>query len=215
MTEIALVDDHVLLRKGLANIISDIGYSVMLEADNGEDFIRKLDNMKKDPEVVLMDINMPFKDGFETTLWLKKNKPAIKVLALSMLDDENSIIRMLKNGARGYILKESEPVELKSAIEAVISKGFHYSEMVTGKLMHNINKIDDENDTNSMLNLNEREIQFLKYATTEMTYKEVASEMFLSPRTIDGYRDALFEKLGVKTRVGLAIYAIRNGIVHI
>jgi DNA-binding NarL/FixJ family response regulator len=87
--------------------------------------------------------------------------------------------------------------------------------MVTGKLMHNINKIDDENDTNSMLNLNEREIQFLKYATTEMTYKEVASEMFLSPRTIDGYRDALFEKLGVKTRVGLAIYAIRNGIVHI
>jgi DNA-binding NarL/FixJ family response regulator len=215
MTDIALVDDHVLLRKGLANIISDIGYSVMLEADNGEDFIRKLENMKKDPEVVLMDINMPFKDGFETTLWLKKNKPAIKVLALSMLDDENSIIRMLKNGARGYILKESEPVELKSAIEAVISKGFHYSEMVTGKLMHNINKIDDENDTNSMLNLNEREIQFLKYATTEMTYKEVASEMFLSPRTIDGYRDALFEKLGVKTRVGLAIYAIRNGIVHI
>jgi DNA-binding NarL/FixJ family response regulator len=215
MTDIALVDDHVLLRKGLANIIRDIGYSVMLEADNGEDFIRKLENMKKDPEVVLMDINMPFKDGFETTLWLKKNKPAIKVLALSMLDDENSIIRMLKNGARGYILKESEPVELKSAIEAVISKGFHYSEMVTGKLMHNINKIDDENDTNSMLNLNEREIQFLKYATTEMTYKEVASEMFLSPRTIDGYRDALFEKLGVKTRVGLAIYAIRNGIVHI
>lgn len=215
MTNIALVDDHVLLRNGLATIVQNIGYHVLFEAGNGEEFIAEIIN-GKEPEVVLMDINMPYKDGFEATLWLKNNKPDIKVLALSMLDDEKAIIRMLKNGARGYILKESDPKELKNAIESVIQKGFHYSEMVTGKLMHSINKMDeDSDDTENVLNLNEREIQFLKFAATEMTYKEIAGKMFLSPRTIDGYRDALFEKLGIKTRVGLVIFAIRNSIVQI
>ena len=215
MANIALVDDHVLLRKGLANLVQSIGYTITIEADNGEDFLEKL-TKSEDPDVVLMDINMPKKDGFETTLWLKNNRPDIKVLALSMLDNENAIIRMLKNGARGYILKECEPAELKAAIEAVLFKGFHYSDMISGRLMHSISKLDEEDDaTKTMLNLNEREIHFLKLASTEMTYKEVASEMHLSPRTIDGYRDDLFEKLGVKTRVGLVIYAIRQGIVRV
>jgi len=215
MANIALVDDHVLLRKGLANLVENIGYTITIEGDNGEDFLEKLAK-SEDPDVVLMDINMPRMDGYETTLWLKNNKPDIKVLALSMLDDENAIIRMLKNGARGYILKECEPTELKAAIEAVLFKGFHYSDMISGRLMHSISKMEEEDDaTKTLLNLNEREIQFLKLASTEMTYKEVAAEMHLSPRTIDGYRDDLFEKLGVKTRVGLVIYAIRQGIVRV
>lgn len=215
MANIALVDDHVLLRKGLANLVQNIGYTVTIEADNGEDFLEKLEK-SQDPDLVLMDISMPKKDGFETTLWLKNNRRDIRVLALSMLDNENAIIRMLKNGARGYVLKECEPAELKAAIDAVLTKGFHYSDMVSGRLMHNISKLDDEDDgTKALLNLNEREIHFLKLASTEMTYKEVAEEMHLSPRTVDGYRDALFEKLGVKTRVGLVIYAIRQGIVRV
>jgi DNA-binding NarL/FixJ family response regulator len=163
-----------------------------------------------------MDINMPEMDGFETTVWLKKNYPEIKVLVLSMYDNEASIIRMLKCGAKGYILKDCEPSVLKTAIEDVLIKGYFYSDLVSGKLIHALNKIqDDDNDFKALFSLNARETDFLKYTCTELTYKEIADKMFVSPRTIDGYRDALFEKLHVKTRVGLAIYAIKNGLVDI
>jgi len=121
---------------------------------------------------------------------------------------------MLKCGAKGYILKDSEPAELKTAIEAIMDKGFYYSDLVSGKLMHAINKMDDDSDNlKNLVPLNDRETDFLKYTCTEFTYKEIAEKMFVSPRTIDGYRDALFEKLHVKTRVGLVMYAIKNGIV--
>ena len=215
MKKIALADDHVLLRKGLASLVQNLGYEVMLEADNGKELIDKV-SAGALPDLILMDINMPEKDGYETTLWLKENQPDVKVLALSMYDDETAIIRMLKNGAKGYILKDSEPGELRTAMESVLNKGFYYSEMVTGRLMRTITDMDDaQNGTKKLLNLSDREVDFLKLACSEMTYKEIASQMHLSPRTIDGYRDALFEKLDIKTRTGLAIYAIKNGLVQI
>jgi DNA-binding NarL/FixJ family response regulator len=133
-----------------------------------------------------------------------------------MYDDENAIIRMLKNGARGYVMKDSEPADLRAAIDAIEKKGFYYSEMVTGRLMRSITDMEDGNtNTRNFLNLSDREVEFLKLVCTEMTYKEIADKMILSPRTIDGYRDALFEKLDIKTRTGLVIYAIKNGIVKI
>jgi len=213
--KVALVDDHVMLRSGLAELVGKLGYTVCMECDNGKDMIEKL---KKDnlPDVILMDINMPHMDGYAATLWLKENHPFVHVLALSMYDDEKAIIRMIRNGARGYLLKESTPKELNQAIDAVISKGFYYSEMVTGKLIHSIHHMeDDSSDTRAMLQLNDREIEFLKLASTELTYKQIATQMHLSPRTIDGYRDALFEKLNVKSRIGLVLFAIKNGIVLI
>ena len=215
-TKIALTDDHVLLRNGLASLLEDLDYEVLFEADNGQDLIRKL-NPGELPDVVLMDINMPQMDGYETTRWLKINHPGVRVLALSMYNDENAIIRMLKSGARGYILKDSDPAELKAALQALISKGFYHSELVTGKLIHTINHMDDTDHSSvkDVLGLNDREIEFLKLVCTELTYKEIAEKMFLSPRTIDGYRDALFEKLGLKSRVGLVLFAIRNGIVNV
>lgn len=214
MSNVVLVDDHVLLRNGLANLIESFdNYKILYEASNGKAFIEKL-NPKALPELVLMDINMPEMDGYETCLWLKNNYPDIKVLALSMYDNENAVIRMFRAGARGYILKDCEPAELRSALKAVITKGFYYSEMVTGKLIHTINTLD-ENDSQAknVIKLNDREITFLKFACTELTYKEIADKMFVSPRTIDGYRDDLFEKLNIKTRVGLVMYAIKNGII--
>ena len=215
MANIVLVDDHVLLRNGLAELVKSLGHVVLFEAGNGKDFIARL-NAKSLPDIVLMDINMPEMDGYETAQWIKINHPDIKVLALSMYDNETSIIRMLKSGAKGYILKDSEPAELKAAIHALLNKGFYYSDLVSGKLIHAINKIDDEgSDVNTVNNLNERETDFLKYSCTELTYKEIADKMFVSPRTIDGYRDTLFEKLNVKTRVGLVMYAIKNGIVNV
>ena len=215
-TKIVLVDDHVLLRKGLADLVRNQGYSVLFEAGNGKEFCEKLQKENL-PDLVLLDINMPVMDGYETALWIKRNHPDIKVLALSMYDDENAVIRMLKNGARGYILKDTEPAELRSAIEAILNKGFYYSEMVTGRLIHSISGMDEEQQATQqlLLNLTEREIEFLKLACSEMTYKEIADKMHLSPRTVDGYRDTLFQKLELKTRTGLVIYAIKNGIVQV
>ncbi len=215
-TKMALADDHVLLRNGLANLLRDLDYEVLFEADNGRMFTEKL-NSDNLPEVVLMDINMPKMDGYETTLWLKQHYPDIRVLALSMYDDENAIIRMLKSGARGYILKDSDPSELKAAIQAILTKGFYHSELVTGRLIHAINTLDQpaNSSVKNILGLNDREIEFLKLACTEKTYKAIAEQMHLSPRTIEGYRDALFEKLDLRSRVGLVVFAIKNGIVTI
>ena len=216
MATIALADDHILLRNGLTTLIKSFGHEILFEANNGDDLVKALQEGKT-PDLVLMDINMPVKDGYETALWMKRNFPDIRILALSMLDDENAIIRMIKNGARGYLLKECEPGELRAAISAVLHKGFYYSEMVTGRLVHSIAGVDDDNGSysNQVSQLTDREIDFLKLACTEMTYKEIASQMHLSPRTIDGYRDALFLKLDIKTRTGLVIYAIKNGLVKI
>jgi DNA-binding NarL/FixJ family response regulator len=213
--KIVLVDDHVLLRSGLADLLRSFGYLVLFEANNGKDLFSKLQEGNL-PDLVLLDINMPVMDGFEAASRLKNEFPDIRVLALSMQDDENAIIRMLKNGARGYILKDSEPDELKSAIESILKKGFYYSEMVTGRLVHSISALEEDNmSSRQLLHLSEREIEFLKLICTEMTYKEIADQMHLSPRTVDGYRDALFQKLDIKTRTGLVIYAIKNGIVLI
>ncbi len=213
--KVALADDHVLLRNGLAGLVANLGYDVIFECSDGNELMKKMD--KNDPpDIVLMDINMTGIDGYETTEWLRQNYPLVKVLAVSMYDDESAIIRMLKCGAKGYILKGAEPMELKKAIDDVMTKGVHYSELVTGKLLHSIYKMDEPNNgTRQMLDLNDREIEFLKLASTEMTYKEIAQNMHLSPRTIDGYRDDLFEKLNIKNRVGLVLFAIKHGIVQV
>lgn len=214
-TKVALADDHVLLRKGLATLIDSFDeYCVVLQADNGLELQQGLDNDNL-PDLVLLDINMPKLDGFATAKWLKQTYPLINVLALSMYDNENSVIRMFKAGARGYILKDCEPEELKTALNSVMQKGYYYSELVTGKLIHTINRMEEDAEMRNLSHLNEKELQFLKFTCTEMTYKEIADKMNLSPRTIDGYRDALFEKLSIKTRVGLVMYAIKNGIVQV
>lgn len=214
---IAIADDHVLLRNGLANLLKETGYNILFQADNGVQFIEKLKSNPQ-PQVVLMDINMPLMDGYATTLWLKNHHPSVKVLVLSMLDDETSIIRMFKNGAKGYILKDCHPDELETAIQSLLEKGFYHSEMISGKLIHAINHLGEENQPNQheeAVVLNEREIEFLRWACTELSYKEIADKMALSPRTVDGYRDHLQEKLDCKGRMGLALWAIKNGIVII
>lgn len=208
MANIALVDDHVLMRKGLASLIQDLEHQVVFEADNGKEFLDKLKTATL-PDLVLMDINMPQMDGYETALEIKENYPDVKVLALSMYDDELAIIKMLRNGARGYVLKDCEPKELKAAINAVLEKGFYYSELVSGYLVRTINNPDE------ISRLSAREIDFLKLSCTEMTYKEIADKMCVSPRTVDGYRDELFRKLNTKSRVGLVVFAIKNGIVKV
>lgn len=213
---IALVDDHILIRNGIAAILHKQGYQVLFEADNGVHFLEKLKE-EPVPDIVLMDLNMPYMDGYETTSWLKRNYPQTKVLALSMYDSEKAILRIIRAGAKGFILKDAHPSELKVALQSLAVKGFYQSDVVTGRLIHSINQLDesDRDHFNASMELDEKEKEFLKWACTELTYKEVADKMCVSPRTIDSYRDALFQKLNIKSRVGLVLFAIKEGIVTV
>jgi two-component system invasion response regulator UvrY len=211
--QVAITDDHTLLRNALARLVNSFdGYSVLLEADNGKDLRNKI--MKNIvPDVVLLDINMPEMDGFETTLWLRKTYPYIKILALSMLSDEKTIIKMFRLGATGYLMKNTDAEELKKALDAVVSKNVYLSEYVSAKLVSGLHTDTEENIKPILLN--ERERDFLRWVCTELTYKEIAEKMNLSARTVDDYRQSLFNKLKVHSRVGLVMYAIRNGIVEV
>ena len=211
MIRIALVDDHVILRKSLAVLIGLLNdFEIVAEASNGKEFIDHLD--KEDlPDIVLMDITMPVMDGVETTKWLKQNNYKTRVIALSMIKNELIIIRMLKNGARGYILKDCEPEELRNALLDVYYKGYYFNEFVTPKLK---SESEEQESLNKQM-FNERELEFLRLVCSEKSYKEIAADMGVSPRTVDGYRDALFTKLNLNTRVGLVLYALKNDLVQL
>lgn len=209
MIKIALIDDHVILRKSLAVLIGMFkDFEIVMQADNGLDFINQL-TPKQLPDIAVLDITMPVMDGVETARWLKQNHPQVKVLALSMLKNDLIIIRMLKNGAGGYILKDCEPAELRAALHNVYEKGYYYNEWVTPG-MRNREAFDFPQKM-----LNEQELVFMRWACTEKSHKQIADEMKVSPRTIDGYRDSLFKKLNMNSRVGIVIYAIKNNIVQI
>lgn len=215
ITNIALVDDHILLRNGLTSLINSFDdYHVSFEADNGKEFIRMLEKFPA-PDIVLLDITMPEMNGFETAAWIQQNVPAIKILVLSMMDNETAIITMLKTGARGYILKDSKPRVFKQALDDIRDKGFFMNELVGNKMLNYVRSDDEKKTTWSIPQLTENEIIFLKLVCTEKTYKEIAGEMFLSPRTIEGYRDELFQKLNITSRTGLVLFAIKNGIIKL
>lgn len=210
--KVIVADDHVLLRNALSRLVNSLeGYEVLAEADNGKDLKQKI-NQHLVPDIVLLDVNMPEMDGFETTQWLHKNYPHIRVLVLSMLSDERTIIRMFRLGAKGYLLKNTDPEELKKALDTIVDKDVYVSEYVSGKLVSGLNRYADMDEKPVLLN--EREREFLRWTCTELSYKDIAMNMNLSPRTVDDYRQSLFNRLKVHSRVGLVLYAIRNGIAE-
>ena len=211
---IAIVDDHTMFRKGLASLINLFpGYKVLFDAADGEDFIKKL-QPKSVPDILLLDIAMQPMDGYSTANWVRINYPDIKILALSTMDSETAIIKMIKNGAKGYVLKDADPAELKRAFDNVLSIGYYYNDLVSRKILQSVSQLaDDQNEISTFAKLTDKELAFLKLACSEKTYGDIAKEMFVSERTVDGYRDALFRKLNLSTRVGLVIYAFRNGLV--
>jgi two-component system, NarL family, invasion response regulator UvrY len=215
--KLGIVDDHKLFRKGMITLI-DLAYpkcEILFEADNGLDLQNKL--LKKNlPEIIIMDVNMPGMDGFASAQWLKENYPEIKVLVVSMVEKEETIVRMLKLGVKGYLSKDVEPQELGEALRSIMNRGFYYTDYLTGKLVMSIQSDGTgKQKINILPQINDREKLFLELACSELTYNEIADKMFLSPKTIDGYRNSLFEKLNVKSRVGLALYAVRHGMVSL
>lgn len=203
---IVIVDDHTLFRNGVAGLMNEFDeLEVVFEAENGQQMQYALAKHSL-PDVVLMDINMPVMDGYDATAWLKKNYPQIKVLALSMFEDDKAVIRMIKCGASGYVLKESKPGELLDAIKTIHTKGVYINDMVSGKLIRSV--VDDEEGPD----FTKKELEFLRLCCSELTYKEIADKLFVSPRTVDNYREALFLKLNLKSRTGLVLYAIQNQI---
>ncbi len=214
MTLVALVDDHELLRSGLAAIINSFdGYKVIMQSGNGKEFIDQL-NQDGPPDIVLLDITMPVMDGFETAEWIKKNLSSTRVLVLSMLENDIAIIRMMKNGARGYLLKDSKPKIFKQALDSIRDTGYFINELISDKLMNYISNGNSFAVNAPFGSLTDNEVHFLRLICSDKTYKEIAEEMCVSPRTIDSYRDNLFKKLDIKTRVGLAIFAMKHNLVE-
>ena len=213
-TKIILVDDHTLLREALAGMISNLtNYEVLFQAANGIELMEQIGKGQV-PDLVLLDIHMPRMNGYATAEWLSQQHPKVKILALSMYNDEQSVIRMFKSGAKGYILKDVQPEELESALHQMVSKGYYHADLVADIFMRTIHSGADGINLAKPV-LNEKEKVFLRLACSELTYKEIANQMNLSVRTIDGYREELFEKLHVKSRTGLVLYTIKQGLVSL
>jgi two-component system, NarL family, invasion response regulator UvrY len=213
--KVALADDHILLRNALAGLIENFEEcKVVYQANDGKELLNFIQGDIK-PDVILLDFNMPNLDGYDTALWLQKHMPEIHVLMLTMYDSEPLLIRLLQAGAKGFLKKDIHPSELKFAIQSVMQLGYYYSHHTSHKLASLFRTGTGDSIALQKSMLNEVEIKFLQLACTELTYKEIALQMKLNPRAVDSLRDALFEKLDVKSRVGLALFAIKKGIVTI
>lgn len=213
--KVALADDHVLLRNALAQLIDGFGNCKTIhQSGNGLELTGHIKNGNI-PDVVLLDLNMPGMDGFETADWLHSNCPQVFVLMLTMYDSELSLIRLLQSGVRGFLKKDIHPAELKLAIQTVMQTGYYYSNHTTGRIINLFKKDDSGGSGLQKAMLTSQELEFLKLACSDLTYKEIALQMHLNPRSVDTLRDQLFQKLDVKSRVGLAIVALKNGVVAV
>lgn len=213
---IAIVDDHTLFRDGLSNLLDEFDHiSILFVAKNGLDMQDKL-KLTGPPDVILMDINMPVMDGHDATIWLKEHFPIVHVLALSMYEDDINIIKMLRKGAGGYVLKECNADELVRAIQSIVDTGYYINDLVSGKLIRSVQQ-EQRNEvlTSRAPVFSPRELEFLLLCCSELTYKQIAGQMKISPRTVDGYREDFFEKLEIKSRVGLVLYAIKNRLITV
>ena len=206
---IGIVDDHQLFLNSLGLMLESFNeFNVTVMAMNGKDLQERI-SKKNPPEIILIDVSMPVMDGIETATWLTQNYPLIKLVALSMNDSDKTIIGMIKAGCCAYLLKDSHPNELEKALHEIYTKGFYNSDV------SNINYrrlLLAENDS---FTVTEKEKIFLQHVCSDMTYKEIAALLMVSERTVDGYRENLFHKLKVQSRVGLALEAIRRDLVKL
>jgi DNA-binding NarL/FixJ family response regulator len=209
---IGLADDHQLFLRSLSMLIDSIPeFDIVIEALNGKELITKLATAETLPDIILIDVNMPLMDGVQTVMHINSTYPTIKMIALSMKSDDLTIINMLKAGSCSYLLKDIHPDELERALYQVYSKGYYNGDSAN----INYRRLIKHSQNDVAFNLSEKEKIFLKLACSDLTYKHIALEMKMAERTIDGYREALFQKLNVQSRVGMALEAIRRNLVSL
>ncbi|MEO6851899.1 MAG: response regulator transcription factor [Mucilaginibacter sp.] len=213
--KLAIADDHKIFRNGIKATLEDCpDFKLVIEASNGKELIGQL--AANPPDVILMDIKMPEMDGMQTTAYIHQNFRQIKVLALSMHNEDKYIVDMMKAGAAGYLLKNAEPEEIIGAILTVYEKGFYFNEHLSVTLIKQLVGPGSYSDNaGQQVDLNDREIEVLKLVCQEHSNQEIADKIFLSVRTVEGYRARLFEKTGSKNLVGLVIFAIKKGIISV
>jgi len=207
---VVVVDDHTLLSQAIEGMVNTFEkFKVLYTCKNGKEVKEKFEGSKKNiPDIVLVDVNMPIMNGIETTVWIVENHPDVHIMALSVEDADNTILKMLQAGAVGYLLKDTKKEVLERALLEMMDNGFYHTKSVTNLLLDSVSGKNGKNT----IKFKENELTFMRLACSELTYKEIADKMFLSPKTIDGYRDSLFTKLNVRNRVGMVMYAIKNKI---
>lgn len=211
--KIAIADDYKIFREGLkVGFSADAGVEVMMEADNGEDLLKLMESST--PDVILMDLKMPIMDGMEATKIVRKKYPAVKILVVSMYEDDKFIIHLMETGANGYLLKNAEPDEILRSVYAVHENGYYFNDLVNKALLKKlVIKNNFKPSFNQNVELSEREMEVLKLICEEKTAAEIAKQIFLSPRSVEGIRQRLIEKVGVRNSAGLVMFAVKNGIV--
>lgn len=211
--KIAIADDYKIYRDGLrVGLSADENLEIIMEADNGEDLLKALE--RNEPDVILMDLKMPIMDGMEATKAVRKKYPDIKVLVISMYEDDKFIIHMMENGANGYLLKNAEPDEIRKSIYAVHENGYYFNDVVNKALLKKlVLKNNLKPSFNQNVELTEREMEVLKLICEEKTAAEIAKQIFLSPRSVEGIRQRLIEKVGVRNTAGLVMFAVKNNMV--
>ncbi|MCB0464834.1 MAG: response regulator transcription factor [Aequorivita sp.] len=203
---VVIVDDHYLLSQAIGGLVQGFkNFDVLYLCKNGQELLDKFEEPKNIPDLVLMDIKMPILNGIETTEILKADYPKIKVLALSIEEDEYTILKMLHAGARGYLLKDTKKEILEEALIEIMQNGQYHTNTVSRILM-------DSLENKGGLDLKEKEIEFIKLACTDMSYKEIAEAMCCSPKTVENYRQSIRKKTGIKNRVGLVLFAIHHNM---
>lgn len=214
--KVAIADDHKIFRSGVINtLIPYENIRFIFEADDGLHLLQTMETQQ--PDVILMDLKMPNMDGIEATIKVKEKYPDVKVIILTMYEDDNFIVHLVENGANAYLLKNAEPEEIYEAICTTFEKGFYFNENVNLALLKKVlhkNKQQFKPTLKNEIQLNDREQEVLKLICNELTTQEISEQIFLSPRTVEGIRQKLLEKIDVKNSVGLVLYAFRNGIIE-
>ena len=211
---IVIAEDNKIYREGLKLCLSsDEKLKVIAEADNGEELMKVLENNHAD--VILMDLNMPVMDGMEATKQVRKKYENIKVLVVTMYDSDKFIINLMENGANGYLLKNADPKEIIRAIYTVYENGYYFNDLVNKALLKKlVVKNDLRPSFNEGIHLTQREQEVLKLICEEKTAAEISNEIYISPRSVEGIKQKLIEKVGVRNTAGLVMFAVKNGIAN-
>ncbi len=207
--DIAIADYHPIVRKGISDLLREKGFSVVVEEANGLELIKGIQDLVALPDVCILDINMPEMDGYEAVKILSSRWPSIKTLAFTALRSDYSFVRMISNGARGYLLKELDIANICNAVVEILEVGYYCPQEELRSLFTNL----PVEGSLKKYKFSEMEMQFIKFCSTELTYKEMADRMKVSLRVIDTYRENLFQRLELKCRSGLVMFAVKSGIV--